>query len=156
MGLMTMKSTRRVLYYSLLRFIIHSHHSFIRLHHTACFGRALPFAHLLARCAHLLTLELKEKKFLSLNQTCRSYTVLAHCAAIFAASFPYISLAKAAKSSSIMKLHANRKTKREKRNRKRLDRTKSARARFTMGRDRMKSTRSCHRQKSLFHELRSE
>ena len=46
---MTMKSTRRVLGHSLLRSLVRSHRSLIRLLRTARFARALRCAHSLAR-----------------------------------------------------------------------------------------------------------
>merc|ERR1711951_261612 len=48
-GPMTMKSTRRVLGHSLLRSLVRSHRSLIRLLRTARFARALRCAHLFAR-----------------------------------------------------------------------------------------------------------
>ena len=45
----TMKSTRRVLGHSLLRSLVRSHRSLIRLPRTARFARALRYAHSLAR-----------------------------------------------------------------------------------------------------------
>ena len=48
-GRMTMKSTRRVLGHSLLRSLVRSHRSLIRLLRTARFARALRCAHSFAR-----------------------------------------------------------------------------------------------------------
>ena len=49
LGRMTMKSTRRVLGHSLVRSLVRSHRSLIRLLRTARFARALRCAHSLAR-----------------------------------------------------------------------------------------------------------
>ena len=78
---MTLKSTRKVLGHSLLRSIVGSHRSLIRLLRTARFARALRYAPLRsAMLAHSLTPELMRKRIWSTERMRRFHTVSTHCA----------------------------------------------------------------------------
>ena len=76
-----MKSTRKVLGHSLLRSLVRSHCSLIRLLRTARFARALRCSCSFARSlAQSLTPELMEKWFLSMEWTRLFHIILTFCA----------------------------------------------------------------------------
>ena len=83
---LSMKSTIRVPGHLLLFSLVRSHHSLIRLLHTARFAHALRCAHLFAcSLARSLTHSLSslwERFFLSNNWMRRFHTVSSHCAPI--------------------------------------------------------------------------
>ena len=69
----------RVLGHSLVRLLVRSHRSLIRLLRTALFARALRCAYSFARLLTLLTPELVGMRFLCMKWTRRLLTVLTHC-----------------------------------------------------------------------------
>ena len=82
-GIMTMKSTCRVLGHSLIRSFPRLHRKLICLLCTACCARALRCARSCARSlAHSLALELMGKSFMSMNWMRRFHTIATHCASV--------------------------------------------------------------------------
>ena len=91
-----MNSTRSLPGHSLVRSLVHSHRSLIRLLRTARFADALRCALSFARSvAHSLTTELMGKRFMFTHWMCRFHAISTHCAllsSVFAHPSLFLSL----------------------------------------------------------------